>query len=68
MTPIPADPVTGLPGWAALDGESPKRLIRLLARLRRRQLDHALHGRVVDSAKYAKRARRVMRAPGRGMG
>lgn len=35
------------------------RVPRLLARLRRKQLDLALAGQVADSAKYAQRAWRV---------
>ncbi|MEM1212141.1 MAG: hypothetical protein AAGI68_07565 [Planctomycetota bacterium] len=68
MTPAPANPIpvaSGLP----VSGESAgKRLTRLLAQLRRRQLDHALRGRVVDSARYADRAQRVMQVPCRDGG
>lgn len=35
------------------------RVSRVLARLRRKQLDLAMAGQVADSAKYAKRAWRV---------
>ncbi len=34
----------------------------LLARVRTRQLETALHGRVLDSARYAQRADRIRRA------
>ncbi|MFI4859492.1 MAG: hypothetical protein ACIAXF_02300 [Phycisphaerales bacterium JB063] len=37
------------------------RILNLLARLRSRQLDLALRGKVADSARYAHRASRVRR-------
>ncbi|MEM6553920.1 MAG: hypothetical protein AAF750_17525 [Planctomycetota bacterium] len=60
--------MTGLPDLAVEAEANPKRMTRLLARLRRRQLDHALRGRFADSAKYANRARRVRSVPGRHAG
>lgn len=44
-----------------------ERVLRLLARLRHRQLDMALQGRPQDSAAYAHRARRVRRYSQRQM-
>ena len=37
----------------------PEQRVRVLTRLRMRQLDTALRGRVQDSARYANRARRL---------
>ena len=34
----------------------------LLARIRTKQLETALHGRVIDSARYARRAERIRQA------
>ena len=38
----------------------PEQRVRLISRLRSRQLDTALRGKVSDSARYARRARRLV--------
>ena len=44
--------------------EDPQRAEQLLARVRHRQLDSALRGRIQDSERHAQRAQRVQRAVG----
>lgn len=47
------------PHTTNLSGNPNRRVEQLIARLRRKQLDTAISGKVTDSAKYADRADRV---------